>query len=83
MIAETLLILALLDNPFCDQAGARPGPDSPALAKNWTPESGLEPPPWYDIDGNQIEYLGACAPVAQQQTSTVKPSSPSLGVVNQ
>lgn len=39
-----------------------------ALAKNWTPESGLEPPPWFDHEGNEIAYIGACPPAEQQPT---------------
>jgi len=75
-----LVSIARADNPFCDQAGMRPGPDSPALAENWTPGSGLEAPPWLDIDGKQIEYLGACAPAAPQPSAT-KPGVASLELI--
>lgn len=48
-------------------------PDSPALAKNWTPESGLEKPPWLDINGNPIEYIGACPEVPGQPPTPPTP----------
>ena len=72
MILELLFAALLQPSPeFCKDF--TPSPDSPALAKNWTPDSGLEKPPWFDIHGNVIEYIGACPP-AQQQLPP--PSSP-------
>jgi hypothetical protein len=71
------LLLAVSPEHYemCRSAGALLAPDSPALAKNWTPESGLDPPPWYDIDGNEIEYIGAC-PAAAQEVEIQPPNPP-------
>lgn len=59
----------------CEEAGFLLRHDSPALAKNWRPESGLEPPPWFDAEGNQIEYIGACPEVADQP-AVIPPGAP-------
>jgi hypothetical protein len=47
------------DNPFCDAAGVRPQVGGPAdmLGKGLT-----------DIDGNPIDYLGACSPLRTANT---------------
>lgn len=62
----------------CRQAGFLLRSDSPALAKNYgmPGTEGLDPPPWFDINGEQIEYIGACPEVKSEQT-IVPPAMPS------
>lgn len=63
-------------NPFCKEAGFIPSPTSQVLAKNWKPGGELPKPPWHDIDGEVISYIGACGPLDNPEPPLVAPAVP-------
>ena len=65
---------------ICQEAGFLLSHDSPALAKNFALQGpgteDLDPPPWYDIQGNEISYIGACPEIRNEQVPISPPNSP-------